>query len=190
MSSERSITILVVDDNNHARSFVVDALRTAGFDVIEAATGAEGLRLASHGPDLIVLDVGLPDIDGRQVCRQIKDDPATASIPVVHISGMFQQSLDRARALEDGADAYLDRKSTRLNSSHGSISYAVFCLKKKKIDTVYDGGNNSSWEGGSKACGESNSGTRLRTEFTNATDKPRLTHQSIQGIGTAVSGSL
>src|SRR5437660_12859775 len=53
MSSERSITILVVDDNNHARSFVVDALRTAGFDVIEAATGAEGLRLASHGPDLI-----------------------------------------------------------------------------------------------------------------------------------------
>ena len=112
MSSERSITILVVDDNNHARSFVVDALRTAGFDVIEAATGAEGLRLASHGPDLIVLDVGLPDIDGRQVCRQIKDDPATASIPVVHISGMFQESLDRARALEDGADAYLPQPVT------------------------------------------------------------------------------
>jgi PAS domain S-box-containing protein len=112
MSSERSITILVVDDSDHTRAFVADALRTAGFDVIEAATGADGLRLASRGPDLIVLDVSLPDIDGRQVCRQIKDDPATASIPVVHVSGVFQESLDRARALEDGAEAYLPQPVT------------------------------------------------------------------------------
>jgi PAS domain S-box-containing protein len=112
MRRERPITILVVDDSDHARSFVAEALRTAGFDVIEAATGTDGLRLARRGPDLIVLDVGLPDIDGRQVCRQIKDDPATASIPVVHISGVFQESLDRARALEDGADAYLAQPVT------------------------------------------------------------------------------
>src|SRR5262249_39538982 len=112
MGSDGPLTILVVDDSDHARSFVADALRTAEFDVIEAATGADGLRLAGRGLDLIVLDINLPDIDGRQVCRQIKADPTTASIPVVHISGVFQESLDRARALEGGADAYLPQPVT------------------------------------------------------------------------------
>ena len=112
LGHQHPTTILIVDDSDRARSFVADSLRAAGFAVMEAATGADGLRLARRGPSLIVLDVGLPDIDGRQVCRQIKGDPATASIPVVHLSGLFRESLDRARALEDGADAYLSQPVT------------------------------------------------------------------------------
>ncbi len=109
----RPITILVVDDSDPVRSFVADSLRASGFHVTEAATGTDGLRLANDTPDLIVLDVSLPDIDGLEVCRQIKGNPATASIPVLHLSGVYCESLDKARALEDGADGYLAQPVTR-----------------------------------------------------------------------------
>ncbi len=112
LGDRRPVTILVVDDSDSVRSFVAESLRAAGFDVTEAATGAEGLRLAHNSPDLIVLDVSLPDIDGFQVCRQIKDHPATASIPVLHVSGVYREGRDKARGLEDGADGYLAQPVT------------------------------------------------------------------------------
>ena len=102
-------TILVVDDSELVRDVTSSMLRSAGFEVTEAGTGTDGLRLASGRPDLIVLDVHLPDIDGREICRQIKANPETASIPVLHLSGTFREVEDRVKGLELGADGYLTK---------------------------------------------------------------------------------
>jgi DNA-binding response OmpR family regulator len=83
-------------------------LRHAGFNVIEAATGEAALQsVAQAKPDLVILDVKLPDIDGFEVCRQIKTNPATTIIPVLHLSASFVESRDKAQGLDSGADAYL-----------------------------------------------------------------------------------
>jgi PAS domain S-box-containing protein len=101
------LTILVVDDDEAKRYTIAHVLRRAGFLTREAATGEEGLRMAAEGPDLIVLDVKLPDIDGFEVCRRIKADPATASIPVLQLSATFVSTDDRVQGLDSGADGYL-----------------------------------------------------------------------------------
>ncbi|WP_404789861.1 response regulator [Altericista sp. CCNU0014] len=106
--SEPRMTVLHVEDNEANRYVVARILRNAGFTVIEAATGIEGLEaIAQHQPDLVVLDVKLPDLNGFEVCRKIKSDPKTARIPVLHLSATFVQSQDKAEGLDSGADAYL-----------------------------------------------------------------------------------
>ena len=100
-------TIVVVDDFADGRDLMCTILRQEGFEVREAATGGEALALAGQLPSLIVLDVNLPDIDGFQVCRQIKSDPRTAGITVLQVSAAFRASGDRVRGLQGGADAYL-----------------------------------------------------------------------------------
>src|SRR5258708_18386024 len=102
-------TILYVDDDELNRYAFSGIFREAGFVVREAATGTEALRLAAEKPDLIVLDVNLPDIDGFEVCRRIKAHPATSAIPVLHMSGLFTRTPDRTHALEAGADGYLTK---------------------------------------------------------------------------------
>ncbi|PHM06284.1 hybrid sensor histidine kinase/response regulator, partial [Nostoc sp. 'Peltigera malacea cyanobiont' DB3992] len=106
--SEPRITILHVDDNEANRYVVNRILQNAGFSVVEAATGTTGLEaVANFQPDLVILDVQLPDISGFEVCRQIKANPETAFIPVLHLSASFVQSQDKAEGLDSGADAYL-----------------------------------------------------------------------------------
>src|SRR5262249_30529527 len=83
--------------------------RGEGFDVMEAATGLEALRMAREKPDMVVLDVNLPDINGFEVCRRIKAHPATNAIPVLHLSASFVSSEDKVSGLEGGADAYLTK---------------------------------------------------------------------------------
>jgi len=107
MSDESKATILNVNDSDAIREAVNLFLRQAGFEVIEAATGMEALRLAKENPDLVVLDVNLPDINGFEVCRRIRGDPATSSIPVLHLSATYVDDRSRAKGLEEGADAYL-----------------------------------------------------------------------------------
>ncbi|MHB1559902.1 MAG: PAS domain-containing hybrid sensor histidine kinase/response regulator, partial [Isosphaeraceae bacterium] len=68
---------------------------------------AEALRMALARPDLIILDVKLPDIDGFEVCRRIKSDPATRGVPVLHVSNTFVDIDDKVQGLESGADGYL-----------------------------------------------------------------------------------
>jgi PAS domain S-box-containing protein len=102
-------SILFVDDDEASRHALSQVLLSAGFQPREAATGTEALRLAEEKPDLIVLDVSLPDIDGFEVCRRIKAHPRTAAIPVLHMSGVFVGARDRAQALEGGADGYLTK---------------------------------------------------------------------------------
>ncbi|MEH2390601.1 MAG: response regulator [Nostoc sp.] len=106
--SESQVTILHVDDNEANRYIVCRILQNAGFTVVEAATGATGLEaVVEHQPALVILDVQLPDISGFEVCRQIKTNPETAFIPVLHLSASFVQSQDKAEGLDSGADAYL-----------------------------------------------------------------------------------
>src|SRR5262244_3616581 len=102
-----SMKILVVDDNDALRYAVVRSLREAGYQIAEAATGSEGLRLSGEAPDLILLDVNLPDMSGFRVCEQLKGHPETSHIPVLHISSTFVDPEYRVRGLQGGADAYL-----------------------------------------------------------------------------------
>jgi signal transduction histidine kinase len=102
-----SSKILVVDDNDALRYSIRRALREAGYNVVEARTGAEALALAAESPDLITLDVNLPDIDGFQVCRRLKSSPETCHIPVLHVSSTFTDPESRVHGLQGGADAYL-----------------------------------------------------------------------------------
>jgi two-component system NtrC family sensor kinase len=99
--------ILVVDDRAENRYVLCRLLSQAGFDCTEIGTGAEALAMARSLPDLLILDVNLPDISGYEVCRRIKQDPHTSQISILQISASFVSSEDRARALEAGADGYL-----------------------------------------------------------------------------------
>ncbi len=100
--------ILNVDDHEMCRYAISRLLENSNFRVTEAATGAEALRLArSERPDLVLLDVNLPDINGYEVCRRLKAEPATARIPVLHITASYLTGPDKARGLEAGADSYL-----------------------------------------------------------------------------------
>jgi PAS domain S-box-containing protein len=100
-------TILFVDDDSSNRLLMSWLFREAGYAVLEAATGEEALRLSQQKPDLVVLDVNLPDLTGFEVCRRIKAQPATRSVSVVHMSAVYVGSGDRSQGLEEGADAYL-----------------------------------------------------------------------------------
>ncbi len=100
-------TILTVDDNDALRYTLTRTLRSGGYTVTEARNGTEALRLADQLPDLITLDLNLPDFDGFEVCRRLKSNPQTAHIPILHISATFVDAEHRVRGLEGGADAYL-----------------------------------------------------------------------------------
>src|SRR5215468_556627 len=95
-----SMKVLVVDDNDALRYAVVRSLREAGYQILEAASGSEGLRLSIESPDLILLDVNLPDMSGFQVCKQLKSSPATSHIPVLHVSSTFVDTEYRVRGLQ------------------------------------------------------------------------------------------
>ena len=99
--------ILNVDDDEAGRFAVSHMLRTAGFDVLEAATGAEALECMRQTVDLVLLDVNLPDIDGFEVCRRIKSDPRTRTTTVIHLSASRLAEPDKVLGLDSGADAYL-----------------------------------------------------------------------------------
>jgi len=100
--------LLNVDDYDAGRYARTQTLRQAGFEVKEASNGADALRLtAAEKPDIVLLDVNLPDVDGFEVCRRLKTNPTTAQIPVLHISATFVGPGHRALGLEGGADAYL-----------------------------------------------------------------------------------
>ncbi len=100
--------ILNVDDHEPSRYATTRMLQRAQFEVSEAATGAEALRKVRElKPDLVVLDVNLPDLNGIEVCRRIKADPETAGTTILHMSATFVNSGDRIRGLEGGAETYL-----------------------------------------------------------------------------------
>ena len=98
--------VLAINDNEAGRYLIVKVLAPY-FRMAQAATGAAGLEKSLAGPDLILLDVNLPDISGFEVCRQIKKNPLTGHIPVLHLSATMLDAASRATGLENGADGYL-----------------------------------------------------------------------------------
>jgi DNA-binding response OmpR family regulator len=99
-------TILVVDDRPDARDSMGRPLAKAGFDVRETATGRDALRLAKLPADVIVLDLVLPDLDGYEVLRGLKADPATMNIPVILKTAVHDDDGHRQVALDAGFADY------------------------------------------------------------------------------------
>ena len=99
--------ILVIDDTEGNRYAVSHLLRSAGMFVIEGGTGEEALRHAKDMPDLIILDINLPDMSGRDVLREIRNNPEISWIPVMHVTASFTGSEHHALGLDLGADAYM-----------------------------------------------------------------------------------
>jgi DNA-binding response OmpR family regulator len=109
--SKRSVKprILVVDDEPEAVELLEFNLKQAGFDVLTAADGAEALRKArSVAPDLLVLDLMLPEIDGLEVCKMLRRDPTTQGLPIVMVTAKAAE-IDRILGLELGADDYVTK---------------------------------------------------------------------------------
>jgi len=102
-----SPTILYVDDTEAQRYAVSRVLRRAGFEVMQANSGRQALEMSASGPDMVVLDVNLPDINGIEVCKRIKADEFTSHIPVLQVSATLVDTRHRVAGLEGGADAYL-----------------------------------------------------------------------------------
>jgi signal transduction histidine kinase len=101
-------TALVVDDTEGNRYTVSRLLRGIGMKVTEAETAAQARqRLEEAAPDIIVLDINLPDESGREVLRTIRATRGLATVPVVHVTASYTSDADRAYGLEHGADAYL-----------------------------------------------------------------------------------
>ena len=99
--------ILLVEDNEDNRLVYRTILDHFGFTVLEAADGEEGIRRArADQPDLILMDVSIPKIDGWEATRQLKADPSTASIPIIALTA-HALATDRAKAQEAGCDGYL-----------------------------------------------------------------------------------
>ncbi len=110
MSSEPALHLLVVDDSDSLRQGAARLLERAGYVVTTAANGAEALvSLREQPPHLVLLDRRLPDIDGLEICRHVKADPATADILVIMVSGELIEYEAQASGLETGADGYIAR---------------------------------------------------------------------------------
>jgi CheY-like chemotaxis protein len=100
--------ILNVDDNEAMRYAMTRLLENAGLRVVEATTGEEAIRVAaSKKPYLVILDLKLPDIDGFEVCKQLKANPDTRGIHIVHLTNTFKNEAARAMSVQVGADDYL-----------------------------------------------------------------------------------
>jgi two-component system phosphate regulon response regulator PhoB len=103
------VKILVVDDEQDAVDLVAFNLKQAGFQVVTAPDGAEALdKVHKHQPDLIVLDVMMPELDGLEVCKLLRRDSATTGIPILMLTAKATE-VDRILGLELGADDYVTK---------------------------------------------------------------------------------
>jgi phosphate regulon transcriptional regulator PhoB len=99
--------VLIVEDEPDIRELVIHHLKRDGYQVSSASSGEEALRLVQAGPpDLILLDLMMPAMDGLEVCRRLRQDPATASLPIVMLTAKGDE-VDRVLGLEIGADDYI-----------------------------------------------------------------------------------
>ena len=102
-------TILVVEDNRLNLELVTDLLESAGHTVHSAGTAEEGLRLAASAPpDLILMDIRLPGMDGHAAVKRLKESPETRSIPTIALTAQAMKG-DESTALQSGFDGYLSK---------------------------------------------------------------------------------
>ena len=104
-----SKVILVIEDQEDNRRIMRDLLTSVNYEILEAETGETGVRMAeTHRPDLILMDIQLPDFDGYEATRRIKAIPDLGSIPVIAVTS-YALSGDDAKAFEAGCDAYVSK---------------------------------------------------------------------------------
>ena len=104
-----SYMILVVEDNERNLKLLRDVLEYAGYDVRVARTGEDGVTLAvKEPPDLVLMDLQLPGIDGMEALRRLRESPRTADIPVVAVTAQAMKQ-DRERALDAGFNGYVEK---------------------------------------------------------------------------------
>ena len=104
-----SKVILVIEDQEDNRRIMRDLLTSVNYNIIEAVTGEDGVRSAeTHHPDLILMDIQLPDFDGYEATRKIKAIPAFSSIPIIAVTS-YALSGDDIKAFEAGCDAYVSK---------------------------------------------------------------------------------
>ena len=115
--------ILLVEDSKFLRTAAQRALTRAGYVVSTAADGEEALRMAREGPDLILLDMLLPKVSGPEVLKTIKQDAATAEIPVIVLSGLSQRNAERLA--KDGAFGFLEKSALELDKDAAPLLAAV-----------------------------------------------------------------
>jgi two-component system cell cycle response regulator DivK len=122
--------ILIVDDNEDARYLLTVLLRQSGYEPIEAANGTQGMeRALSEKPDLILMDLGLPDISGIDVTKQIKQNSTTAYIPIIAYTAQ-RANLWRGKALDAGMVGYLEK--------HNSIGVVMATIARFLADCDLD----------------------------------------------------
>src|SRR5439155_25642025 len=101
--------VLIVDDNERNMKLARDVLRLGGFRTVEATTGGESITIAAeHLPDVILMDIRLPDMNGTAAAEQIKSDPRTAGMPTVALTSLAMKG-DREALLGAGFDGYLEK---------------------------------------------------------------------------------
>ena len=101
--------VLVIEDQEDNRRIVRDLLTSVGYEIIEAVTGEEGVAMAeAQHPDLILMDIQLPGLDGYEATRRIKANPALRQIPIIAVTS-YALSGDDVKAREAGCDAYISK---------------------------------------------------------------------------------
>jgi two-component system, cell cycle response regulator DivK len=106
--SDRAL-VLIVEDNPRNLKLARDVLRHAGYEVLEACSAEDGLTLAhERRPDVVLLDIQLPGMDGVQALGRLRAHPATAAVPVIAVTA-FAMKADRERFLELGFDRYVEK---------------------------------------------------------------------------------
>jgi CheY-like chemotaxis protein len=101
--------ILVVDDEEHIVMILKDSLEFSGFQVVTALDGQEALEIVpKESPDLLVLDIGMPKIDGWEVCRRLKSDAKTKHIPIIILTA-YAQTSDQKKGAALGADRFITK---------------------------------------------------------------------------------
>lgn len=127
------MTILLIEDSRFLRSAMERAFERAGYAVRTAADGQQGLHLAQEvRPDIILLDMMLPSIEGTEVLRQLKGDPSTESIPVIVLSSLSQKN--EARMKTAGAAAYFEKSKLKFDDDGKDLLDIVLQLLPKQTD--------------------------------------------------------
>jgi CheY-like chemotaxis protein/anti-sigma regulatory factor (Ser/Thr protein kinase) len=141
---EQEAIVLVVDDHPDGRKILQSLLNHHGYRVIVAANGLEALSLAAtHSPDIILLDIMMPDIDGYEVCRRLRADPALAEVPVVMVTALHDREA-RLQGIEAGADDFLVKPfdpvelTTRVRSIARLNRYRRLMAERAKLNWVVD----------------------------------------------------
>ena len=123
--------ILIIEDDPATSRLVEYSLRHEGYQVMTASNGLDGIRKAlNEGPDLIILDVMLPGMDGFEICHRLRSEPATEKLPILMFSAKAQE-MDKNTGLLVGADDYLTKPA-----SPSSIISHVQALLEKKNQTI------------------------------------------------------